>query len=151
LVTFQTPSDGPGPSNILVSQDPDGLGPAGFGTPVLVTPTNVGGFRPIPAQATRTLDAEGVLTAFDLDGVHAGPVYLVYTHAPSVTSDNLTIYERFSDNNGATWSSRVQVDDDNSGNSHFLPQMAVDQSTGNVAVAWYDARNAGPGNNQVQI
>jgi hypothetical protein len=151
LVTFQTPSDGPGPSSIFVAQDPDGLGPAGFATPVLVTATNVGGFRQIPAQAMRTVDAEGVMTAFDMSGAHAGRVYLVYTDAPSVTSDNLTIYERFSDNSGATWSNRVQVNDDHSGNSHFLPQIAVDQSTGNLAVAWYDARNAGPADATVQI
>ncbi len=86
-----------------------------------------------------------------MSGAHAGRVYLVYTDAPFVGSPNTNIFVRFSDNDGATWSSPVQVNDDTSGNSHFMPQIAVDQSTGNVAVAWYDARNAGPADDIVQI
>ena len=40
-----------------------------------------------------------------------------------------------------TWTAPVQVNDDKSGNSHFLPSIAVDQTDGDVAVSWYDARN----------
>jgi hypothetical protein len=38
------------------------------------------------------------------------------------------------------------VNDDSGTNSQFLPRIAVDQTTGNIAVSWYDARNdAGSG------
>jgi hypothetical protein len=33
------------------------------------------------------------------------------------------------------------VNDDATANSQFLPRIALDQTTGNVAVSWYDARN----------
>jgi hypothetical protein len=32
-----------------------------------------------------------------------------------------------------------------------MPQIAVDQSTGNIAVAWYDSRNAGAANDTAQV
>jgi len=35
----------------------------------------------------------------------------------------------------------VQVNDDKSANSQFLPAIDVDETTGNVAVSWYDCRN----------
>jgi hypothetical protein len=146
LVSFQAPLSS-GTSSIFVSA----LGPFGFGAPVMVTPTNLAFPTFIPPQPIRGIDAEGVLTAFDTSGAHAGRVYLVYTAAPSPGSINTNIFVRFSDNSGATWSSPVQVNDDTSGNSHFMPQIAVDQSTGNVAVAWYDARHAGPADDIVQI
>jgi hypothetical protein len=33
------------------------------------------------------------------------------------------------------------VNDDHTANSQFMPSIAVDQTTGNVALSWYDARN----------
>ena len=47
---------------------------------------------------------------------------------------------RFSDDNGATWSNGVRVNDDRTTNSQFLPKISLDPTTGNVAVVWYDAR-----------
>ncbi|HEY5990785.1 MAG TPA: hypothetical protein VIV12_30975, partial [Streptosporangiaceae bacterium] len=42
--------------------------------------------------------------------------------------------------NGATWSPVVTLNHDTTVNSQFDPSIAVDQSTGNVAVSWYDCR-----------
>src|SRR5207302_799175 len=54
-----------------------------------------------------------------------------------------------SDDNGSNWSSPVRVNDDSSsgitGATQYLPAIALDQSTGNVAVSWYDTRNSGSG------
>src|SRR5205823_1769523 len=47
----------------------------------------------------------------------------------------------FSDNDGKTWSAPIRVNDDATQNSQFFPRLAVGQSTGAVAVTWYDARN----------
>ena len=72
---------------------------------------------------------------------YAGRLYLSYTDAASVGSSNTNIKLIHSDNSGTTWSKAVVVNDDDGSNSQFLPSIAVDQSTGNVAVSWYDARN----------
>ena len=37
------------------------------------------------------------------------------------------------------------------GKSQFLPAIAVDQATGDVAVTWYDTRNSGADNNTTQV
>ncbi|MBO0773434.1 MAG: exo-alpha-sialidase, partial [Actinobacteria bacterium] len=54
-----------------------------------------------------------------------------------------------SDDNGSTWSAPIRLNDDQTANSQFMPAIAVDQATGNVAVSWYDSRNdlgtRGPG------
>src|SRR5439155_1644446 len=142
MVTYQAPHGGVGPSTIRVNTDPDGLGPVGFGNAITVTNTNVGGFAPIPPQPSRTIDAEANVYYDRSGGAHNGRAYLVYTDRPSTTSSNTKIFLRFSDNNGATWSSAVRVSDNPTTKSEFLDQAAVDQSTGFLAVAWYDSRNS---------
>jgi hypothetical protein len=85
-------------------------------------------------------------------GPFNGRLYLVYTDRPSTGSADTDIYVRFSNNNGATWSSRVRVNDDTVGNgkSQFLPRIAIDQTSGNIAVSFYDCRNS-PGNNTTEL
>jgi BNR/Asp-box repeat protein len=140
---------GQGGGKIFVNVDPDGLGPAGFGDRVFVTATHVGGFDFIPAQPDRSVDAEPGLAWDRTTGQHAGRVYLVYTREHPNESDNTDIYVRHSDDNGATWSAPVRVNDDHTTNSQFLPKISLDPSTGNIAVVWYDSRNdlgtGGPG------
>jgi hypothetical protein len=55
------------------------------------------------------------------------------------------VYLVSSDDGGQNWSLPNRINDDTSPNSHFLPKLAIDQSTGNIAIAWYDARNDYPG------
>jgi hypothetical protein len=151
MVTYQNPTGGTGPSTIFDNVDPDGLGPAGFGNAVTVTSTNVGGFDHIPPQHRRSVDAEATALYDRSGGPHNGRVYMIYTDSPTVGSAETHNYERFSDDNGVTWSSRVRIDDATTTNSHFLPQPAVDQTNGNLAVAWYDSRNAGSADQTAQI
>jgi hypothetical protein len=131
-----------GPSTIYGNLDSDGLGPGQFGARFTITTTNVGKFMPIPAQPNRTIDAEANL-AWAQAGAKRGRLYVAYTDAPTTTSSNTTIYVRYSDDNGATWSPRVQVNHDTGATtSHFLPALALDPSTGNLAVAWLDTRTS---------
>jgi len=140
---------GQGGGKVFVNVDLDGLGPAGFGDRVFVTQTHVGGFDFIPPQPDRSIDAEVGLAWDRTGGPHNGRVYLVYTLEQKNESDNTDIYVRYSDDDGATWSDGVRVNDDNTKNSQFLPKISLDQTTGNIAVVWYDARNdlgdGGPG------
>jgi hypothetical protein len=132
---------GQGGGKLFVNVDPDGLDPAGFGTRVFVTETHVGGFDFIPAQPDRSVDAEPGLAWDRTGGPHNGRVYLVYTLEHPNESNNMDIYVRFSDNEGATWSGPVRVNDDHTTNSQFLPKISLDPTSGNLAVVWYDSRN----------
>ncbi len=126
---------GQGGGKLFVNVDPDGLGPANFGDRVFVAETHVGGFDFIPAQSDRSIDAEPGLAWDRTGGRHNGRVYLVYTKEIQNESDNTDIFVRFSDDNGATWSQGVRVNDDQTMNSQFLSKIALDQTTGNIAPA----------------
>ncbi len=146
LVSYQTQTSAAGPSAIYVALDANGLSPGGFGPPVLVTNTNVGGADTVPPQATHTIGTGASLAWDTSGGQNNGRVYLVYTDAAAVGSQATEIFLRYSDNNGMTWSAPVQVSDYTGGNSEFLPSIAVDENAtdptaGDVGVAWYDARN----------
>jgi hypothetical protein len=132
--------NGQGGGKLFVNVDPDGLGPAGFGDRVFVTDTHVGGFDFIPPQPDRSVDAEPGLAWDRTGGAHNGRVYLVYTLEQKNESDNTDVYVRYSDDGGATWSNGVRVNDDAGVNSQFLPKIALDPTSGNLAVVWYDAR-----------
>lgn len=150
LVTYQT-GGGAGPGTIFVNLDADGVGPATFGNAVQVTTTQVGGTRNIPAQSNSAgIDAEANLAWDRSGGARNGRVYLVYTDAPNTTSNATKTFVRYSDNNGANWTNPIGVfDNAANNNSQFLPSISVDQTNGNVGVAWHDARNdlgtGGPG------
>src|SRR5262249_32929006 len=101
LVTYQNANSGSGPDTVYVNRDANGLGSGGFGPRVAATSTNVGGFHPLSAEpSTNGIDAEANLAWDRSGGPHNGRVYLVYTDAPSVTSNDTNIFVRFSDNNG---------------------------------------------------
>jgi hypothetical protein len=140
---------GQGGGKLFASVDPDGLGPAGFGSRVFVDGTHVGGFNFIPAQAGRSVDAEPGLAWDRTGGPHSGRVYIVYTLEQKNGTDDTDIFVRHSDDDGATWSAPVRVNDDTGANSQFLPKISLDPTTGKIAVVWYDARNdlgtGGPG------
>ena len=122
---------------IQVQTDPDGLGPMPFGL-VTSLPVNVALFEVIPAQPTRMIDAE-VGLAYDLT---SGRLYMLYTEEPVDNSDDTEIFSRFSMNDGATFSLPVRVNDDVTNRSQFFSKIAVDQTTGVIGAAWYDARNS---------
>src|SRR5439155_330844 len=110
------------------------------GDRVFVAATHVGGFDFIPPQPDRSVDAEPGLAWERTGGVHRGRVYLVYTFENKNESDDTDVYVRHSDDGGATWSQGVRVNDDHTANSQFLPKISLDPTTGNLAVAWHDAR-----------
>ncbi len=161
MVTYQDQTNGQGGSHIYTAVDPDGLGPAGFGDPVLIAHSRVGGFDYIPAQPDRSVDAEANLAWDRSGGPHNGRAYIVWTQEHPNESNNMDIMLQHSDDNGRTWSAPLRLNDDHTVNSQFMPAIALDQSTGDVAVSWYDARNdlgtGGPGdtdgvpNDDVQI
>ncbi len=139
----ENPSGGAGPANLLVNTKADGLGPNPFAAAVTATATNVGGFKPIPAQSRRTIDAEaGFAYDRNMASPHFGRLYLVYTDENPIGSNNTDIWVRFSDDDGGHWSSPTKVNDDATTRSQFLPRIASNRLSGNIAVCWHDARNS---------
>lgn len=141
------PQGGQGPGTIVVNTDVDGLGIGNFGPAVVATMTNVGGFDFIPPQNARSVDSEAGL-AFDSNPAspHFGRLYLVYTDEVGDESNDTDIMLRWSDDNGATWpGGPLRVNDDPPApiRSQFLPRIAVNSDSGNVAICWLDARNSG--------
>ena len=139
---------GQGGGKIFTSLNPTGVGGT-FQNSAFVTDTHVGGFNFIPAQPDRSVDAEPGLAWDRSNGPHRGRVYLVYSFEVKNGSDNLDTRVSYSDNQGASWSAPVRANDDSGTNSQFLPKIAIDQTTGNLAAVWYDSRNdlglGGPG------
>ena len=141
FVVYQTPTGGEGPATIYGALDPDGLGPQGFGSGQMIQTTNVGGFDYIPAQSGRSIDAEAGLAWDRTGGAHNGRLYFIYVSEEPQESNDTDIQLRFSDDNGATWSSSVRVNDDVGTSSQFNPKIQLDPTTGNIGIGWYDARN----------
>lgn len=141
MVTYQDQTNGQGGTDIFTAVDANGLKPGGFSDPVLLARSAVGGFDFIPAQPDRSIDAEANLAWDHSGGPHNGRVYAIWTQESPNESDNTDIMFQSSDNNGATWTAPVRLNDDHTVNSQFNPAIALDQSTGDVAVSWYDARN----------
>ena len=141
MVTYQDRTGGEAESHIYTAVDADGLGPAGFGTPRLAAHSHVGGFDFIPAQPNRSIDAEANLAWDRTGGAHNGRVYLVWTQEVQNERNNTDIMSQHSDDNGTTWSPAARLNDDHTANSQYNPAIALDQTSGDVAVSWYDTRN----------
>lgn len=148
MVTYQSLNSGAGPDTLMVNTKLPGA--TSFGPAYPASPTNVGSFLGIAGQPNRSIDAEANLAWDSSGGSRNGWVYLVYTDSPAVGSSDTNIFVRHSTDSGQTWSAPVQVNDDTTTNSQFLPAIAVDQTNGDVAVTWYDARNS-IGNSTVQL
>jgi hypothetical protein len=131
---------GVGGGKLFVSLNPTGIGGT-FGDSRLVVDAHVGGFDYIPTQPDRSVDSESGLAWDRTGGPHSGRVYLVYTAKVQTQRDGLDIMVSHSDDLGQAWSAPVRVNDDTTLNSHFLSKIALDPTSGNVAVVWYDCRN----------
>lgn len=149
LVVYQDNIPTEGPSNVFVHVDPDGFGGAGFGAAIDLGRTGVGGFDYIPAQSGRSVDAETDFAFDRSSGPFSGRIYLAFTHERGAESNDTEIVIRFSNDGGLTWSRLRRVNDDDTRHSQFLPRMAVDPSTGFIAIGFHDARDdagdGGPG------
>lgn len=141
MVVYQQHPGGQGPTNLYCNFDPDGVGLLGFGPSLFITSTNVGGFDAIPATAARKIDVEAGLAWDCSNSARRGRVYCIYTDERIDESDDTEIQLRFSDDNGATWSFPRRINDDAGTHSQFWPRAAVDQTNGNLAIGWLDARN----------
>ncbi len=71
-------------------------------------------------------------------GPRHGWIYIVYAEKNSIQPDVFLIR---STDGGSTWTSPHRVNSDSSGNDQWFPWIAVDPTTGLLAVTYYDSRN----------
>ncbi len=149
MVAYQNNIFSSSASKVFVNVNTNALLTNGFGAAVTVAANAVGGFTYIPAEEAANGINAGVGLAWDENpaSLFYGRAYIVYTAG---ASPGLNIYSSFSVNNGKSWTSAMQVNDDTNGNDHFLPRITVDQSTASIGFCWYDCRNdTGPSSTQI--
>jgi hypothetical protein len=136
LLAFQVPTTDPGVDNIMTSLNPGGTA-GGFQTSVPAGTTAVTGFYEVPAQNVNDITANLGLAYDRSPGPHHGRAYLIYTDL--TIGGGTAVYLRYLDPAAAAWSDPpVLVSSGSAGAYAFLPSIAVDQITGDVAVTWYD-------------
>jgi hypothetical protein len=155
-----------GQSTFQFARDDDGLGPNPFSAVGPSITTNVGFLQGIPPRSNITRQISPVPTfAWDLSTERHGDqgrVHLVYTEEVVDGFYDTDIVWTYSDDAGDNWHmpcpedppgplncmggdrtgpDPIRVNDDLADHSQFLPAIAVDQTTGDVAVSWYDPRD----------
>ncbi|MDX1999292.1 MAG: hypothetical protein SF066_16360 [Thermoanaerobaculia bacterium] len=108
----------------------------------------VAGLKLVPYQKPAAQDQRGIFpfAAIDVDttgGPCAGRIYVAYSdYAAGETVNSTDVFLR-SSADGVLWSNPVKINDDGlAGRVQFHPAMRVDPASGDVFVAWYDARNS---------
>lgn len=142
IVAFQDGLESSGPSSIYVSINTNTILTNGFGPSAIISSDAVGGSAYIPAASSADGINAGVGLAWDVNpgSLYYGRAYMVYTVETS--SSTSFIASRYSVNNGSTWSAEMPVNHDGTNNcSHFFPRLALDRTTGSLAVCWCDCRN----------
>ncbi len=74
------------------------------------------------------------------NGPFRGRAYMCWADGQANT---FNVYLSYSDDKGATWSTPIQINDnDNAGTTEqFMPQLRVSEADGRVVIGWYDRRN----------
>jgi hypothetical protein len=160
MVCWQTVPQGGslgGPSAVYTATSP-ALIPLGFNPGVPVAALNIGTSTSLGVPGPLYNNSRGVQAVAELawdrsGGQYNGRAYIVFTDSPYLGTVTTNIFSRVSTDNGASWPAPSNpINDDagySNGLSHFLPQMAIDPTSGYLAAAWYDARNSGD-NTKVQ-
>src|SRR4029453_1641840 len=103
----------------------------------------------IPAQSERSIDAEAGVVGDATGGPFNNRIYLVYTDETVNENNDTDILMPTSTDDGATLSAPARVNHDATTRSQFLPYVALDPTSGIVAVGFHDCRNdngvPGPG------
>jgi len=122
-------------------------GGASWSTPVLVRDFNLVAFSTNANPDVQNNRGIGPFGAVDVDnsgGACDGTLYATFSDltSSSASANTSDVWVSRSTNGGSTWSAPIKVNDDGLSNSaQFHPFLVVDQSNGQVVVAWHDARN----------
>jgi hypothetical protein len=82
------------------------------------------------------------VTACDIsNSLYRGNIYIMWSDQRNGISDTDVFLVKSTDG-GETWGSVKRVNDDPPGKQQFFPWMAIDQTTGNIYVVFYDRRDS---------
>src|SRR5262249_8492462 len=127
---------------ILVSIDTDGAGPAFFSLPVVAATSETDGEFVVASQRAHV--PMGARLAWDnSNGPHRGRLYATFVDMANDLAngpDETTLSVTYMDPDSTTWSDARRVSREPNFQSMFLPSIAVDSVTGDVAVGWYGTR-----------
>jgi hypothetical protein len=150
-VGLTTPSaDNSSPPEIILGNlNPTGVGGT-FGPAHVLATSNVGVLDSGQGGATGNtvplpfgLGGSKPKVEYDRSGgPFNGRLYMVYNDSPSITSVSVDYLEIYSVDDGATWSAPVKINDNTVLDQAFYGSLAIDQSTGALAMQFYDTRNA---------
>jgi hypothetical protein len=132
------------PYQILMSLNPTGLGQIAFAPPAPIAAVNPMPSPDPPAfyHGGRGPDARPRLAWDRTGGQYRGRLYLTYTdRIPGNSQNDTDIWFKYSNDNGTSWSGAKKINDDSGGATQFQGRVIVDQTSGKVAVCWYDCRD----------
>jgi hypothetical protein len=90
------------------------------------------------------VDAEVGLAYDRSGGPFTGRLYMIYTDVANGTArdrNNMDVLLRYSTDGGRHWGNALRVNDDAGTATQMLPRLAVDQTSGQIAVTWLDTRD----------
>jgi hypothetical protein len=124
---------------LLVNSSFDGGGT--FGQPQTISPTIVAFDDAIPAQASRHALLYPACDADRSTSPNRGTLYCSWMD--ETATNGTDIFVARSTDRGASWSTRVRVNDDPTGvrKDQFNQWLSVDPTSGSVNLSWNDARN----------
>lgn len=103
--------------------------------------TQVGGRHSVQNMRTRPYP---FIIADNSNGPFRGRLYLTYTkNTPNADGQKPDIFNRYSTDQGTTWSAEVKVNDDvnTTSNNNWFPSTWCDINTGKLYVKWLDTRD----------
>lgn len=101
----------------------------------------VGGRNSVQNMRTRPYP---FIHADNSNGPNRGRLHLIYSsNTPAGPGNKPDIFARYSDDQAATWSAPVKINDDANSESHnqWHPSAWCDKETGRLYVKWYDTRD----------
>ena len=133
-----TPGSLWGPTITKISVNPDGLSQSSFETSVVMN-NQMGWAQRMPARPFKGAGVQPWLAWDRSGGPYHGRLYMAYADYQA-DFNNTDIFVIYSDNAGTSWSAPVKVNTDATAMSQFFHRIALDQTSGKVALSWYDCR-----------
>jgi PKD repeat protein len=108
--------------------------------------SNIRGIRTSETSKNHRVNSFPSMAVDISGGPNNGNLYIVWANigAPGInTGPDIDVYMIYSDDEGATWSNPVKVNQDPSGQGkeHYFPWITCDRLTGELSVVFYDDRN----------